>query len=91
MYVAGLMNVLFGVSSWVRISSASIPEIRKNSEPVIMYWIPMTLASIEKMYLRMKLVGSGWMWSRTAWYGPVGTPGASVAMCAVVSVTSSRG
>src|ERR1700738_2236470 len=60
--------------------SASSPAITKKMPAVMKYWIPMTLASIEKMYLRMKLVGSGWMWSRTAWYGPVFTPGASVAL-----------
>ena len=61
-----MRNAPCGESSWVRMISASNPAITKKIAPVMMYWIPMTLSSIEKMYLRMKLVGSGWMWSRTA-------------------------
>ena len=41
-------NVLVGLSSWIRISSAMIPASRKNTNDVIRYMCPMILWSVEE-------------------------------------------
>ena len=48
-----------GLPSCQRMTSINKKPNSRNSKDVIRYWIPMTLWSTEKTYLRMKL-SSGW-------------------------------
>ena len=59
LYVSGDRNVLFGVPSWIRSSSASMPPIRKKTKAVAPYRMPMRLWSTVVSQLH-RPVGSAW-------------------------------
>ena len=53
-------NGCSGNASCQRISRMKQKPSRRNTIAVMPYWMPITLWSTEKMYLRMKLSGGPW-------------------------------
>src|SRR5215210_7123479 len=57
-----------GQAIWMRTSRARVPPRNRKISPVKRNWMPMTLWSSEKMYLRRKLsCGCSWPTAPCAW------------------------